>query len=99
MKLHSNYSFSLFFRENREVYVEDFKIKRLDPTSPVVHYHVKCSKGTYIRSLIHDLGRTLGCGAYVRSLRRDAIGKYRLSNAWELERLLKVIEESKTASQ
>eukprot|EP00210_Caulerpa_lentillifera_P009190 g8762.t1 len=86
-------------REARKVFVKEFKIKRLDSSSPVVHYHIKCSKGTYIRSLIHDLGKTLGCGAYVRSLRRDAIGKYRLSDAWDLDKLLKVIEDSKTACQ
>ena len=48
---------------------------------------------------MHDLGQDLGCGAYVRSLKRDAIGNYKLSDAWDLERLLKVIEDSKIASK
>ncbi len=39
---------------------------------------VKCSSGTYIRSLVHDLGREMGCGAVVCALRRTAIGDYRL---------------------
>lgn len=77
----------------------EFKVKRIDPESQIVHYHIKCSSGTYVRSLVHDLGQKLGCGAYVRSLRRDAIGPYKLSDAWDMERLLKVIEDSKIASK
>lgn len=86
-------------RDARSVIVEEFKVKRLDPTSPVVHYYIKCSKGTYVRCLIHDLGQRLGCGAYVRSLRRDAIGNYRLTDAWDLEKLLKVMSDSKIAAK
>jgi tRNA pseudouridine55 synthase len=43
---------------------------------PEVHFRVSCSTGTYIRSLAHDLGAILGCGAYLRELRRTRIGSF-----------------------
>lgn len=46
---------------------------------------VRCSKGTYIRSLAHDLGQQLGVGGYLADLRRTAIGSYRVEDAWTLE--------------
>ena len=48
---------------------------------PFVGLHVKCGKGTYIRSLAHDLGQALGCGGYVKELRRTAIGDFRVEDA------------------
>jgi tRNA pseudouridine55 synthase len=46
-----------------------------------VTFRVRCSKGTYVRSLVRDLGEALGCGATVSALRRTAIGTWRLSDA------------------
>lgn len=65
--------------KSRTVEVESFEL--LDYTNPVVSFKVKCSKGTYIRSLAHDLGQILGCGAYLGSLRRTAIGDYSVEDA------------------
>ncbi len=48
---------------------------------------VTCSKGTYIRSIAHDLGELLGCGAHLAALRRTAVGRFDLSCAHTLERL------------
>ncbi len=48
---------------------------------------VTCSKGTYIRSLIRDLGRSLGCGALVETLQRTRVGEYRLEEALTLNEL------------
>lgn len=56
---------------------------------------VKCSKGTYIRSLAHDLGQELGCGAYLAGLQRTAIGPYRLEDAWPLEDLVQAIQQER----
>ena len=53
--------------------------------SPVVSFRVVCSTGTYIRSLVHDVGQALGCGAYLSSLCRTRIGKYRLEDAIDPE--------------
>lgn len=49
--------------------------------APVAILQVQCSKGTYIRSLAHDLGQALGTGAYLSGLRRTAIGAYRVADA------------------
>ena len=48
---------------------------------PNVHFRVKCSKGTYIRSLAHDLGQVLQCGAHLSALRRTKIGDFDVQNA------------------
>jgi len=48
---------------------------------PVLTMKVACGAGTYIRSLIHDIGQVLGCGAYMNELRRVSIGKFRVEDA------------------
>lgn len=48
---------------------------------------VRCSKGTYIRSIAHDLGELLGCGAHLSALRRTAVGRFGLDSAHTLESL------------
>lgn len=63
----------------RTVLVERFDIETL--ALPKVGFEVICSKGTYIRSLAHDLGQILGTGAYLSSLRRTKIGAYSVDNA------------------
>ncbi len=50
-------------------------------TLPFIQFRVVCSKGTYIRSLVHDIGQKLGCGAYLTELRRTRIGKYKVEDA------------------
>ena len=52
---------------------------------PKLVLDVRCSSGTYIRSLAHDLGQVLGCGAYVQELRRTEIGEYRIEDAQKIE--------------
>lgn len=52
---------------------------------PEVSFKIKCSKGTYIRSLVRDVGEVLGCGAYMSELRRTAIGDFQVENAFVLE--------------
>jgi tRNA pseudouridine55 synthase len=54
---------------------------------PVVRFSVTCSKGTYVRSLVHDIGERLGCGAYLSALERTRIGPYRLADAVTIEEL------------
>lgn len=48
---------------------------------PEVHFRVACSTGTYIRSLAHDFGQALGCGAYLQALRRTKIGAFDVADA------------------
>jgi tRNA pseudouridine55 synthase len=52
---------------------------------PVISFRVICTTGTYIRSLANDVGQALGCGAYLSSLCRTRIGKYRLEDAMDPE--------------
>ena len=56
-----------------------------DPERPVAVLEVRCSAGTYVRSLARDLGERLGCGAYLGALTRTASGPFRLEDAHPLE--------------
>ena len=69
--------------EPRKVFIKEFEIKKIE--IPVVHFRVVCSTGTYIRSLVNDVGEALGCGAYLSSLCRTRIGEFKLENALSLE--------------
>ena len=51
----------------------------------------ECSKGTYIRSLVYDIGRVLGTCAHMTALRRERIGEHRIADAWEVEALADLI--------
>ncbi|AZA54187.1 tRNA pseudouridine(55) synthase TruB [Chryseobacterium sp. G0201] len=63
-------------RKTTILYIEDIKINL-----PLVSFTVGCSKGTYIRSLAHDIGQELGVGAYLTQLRRTKIGDYKIEEA------------------
>lgn len=56
--------------------------------SDTVSFRVVASKGASVRVLVHDLGKALGCGAHVTSVRREAMGGFNVSTAWSLEVLL-----------
>jgi tRNA pseudouridine55 synthase len=58
---------------------------------------VRCSTGTYIRSIAHDLGVALGCGAHIEELVRTSSGPFRLEDAFTLERLQALREEGRLA--
>ena len=72
-------------RPPRQVRIDAFDLTGWDGAD--VSFHVDCSKGTYIRSLAHDMGQTLGVGAHLVALRRTAIGPYRVDKAWTVEQL------------
>ena len=69
--------------KSRKVTIHDFDILSFEP--PHAQFYVKCSKGTYIRSLVRDFGEKLENGAYLSALKRTQIGSYQLSDAWSLE--------------
>ena len=75
--------------EPRTVTIKNFTIEKIE--LPVVYFKVICSTGTYIRSLAHDYGRQLGCGAYLSSLRRTRIGEYDASEAQSIEGFIKQV--------
>lgn len=65
------------------VEVERFEILRFEP--PLATFRVVCSAGTYVRSLAHDLGQQLGCGAHLESLRRLRSGDFGIEQAVRLD--------------
>ena len=67
----------------REITIEEFKIQQI--ALPHVEFSVRCSKGTYIRSLAHDYGIALDSGAHLTALRRTAIGDFEVKDAISLE--------------
>ena len=69
-------------REPRFIHVHCFDL--LDFTSPTASFRLRSSKGTYVRTIAHDLGRKLGCGATLTSLRRTGSGTFRLADATPL---------------
>lgn len=72
-------------REPRLVDIAEILVESFSP--PEANLFVHCSKGTYVRTLVHDLGEILGCGAHVRELRRTASGSFRIDQAVSLEAL------------
>ncbi len=75
--------------EARKVTVYEFDIRLTE--WPEFDFNIKCSKGTYIRSLVHDLGVACDNGAYRTRLIRTHIGTYALKDAWSLEQLVERI--------
>ena len=75
----------------RKLFISNFEVLEFD--WPVVRFRVSCSSGTYIRSLIHDLGELLGVGAYVEELRRSKIGDFSLIDAVKVDGLSKNTEQ------
>ena len=62
-------------------------LELLSRSGNTVELQVRCSKGTYIRTLAEDLGKTLGCGAHLAALRRTAVGRLRVEDAATLDEL------------
>ncbi len=73
-------------RKPREITV--FSSDLLEFTGETAKIRVHCSKGTYIRTLCHDIGAALGCGGCMEALRRTAAGEYTLADSVELDTLL-----------
>lgn len=77
-------------RKPKKVKIYDFQI--LNVSLPEVKFRVRCSKGTYIRSLVHDFGERLGCGAYLKSLMRTRIGNYKIEDALTIEEIKREVD-------
>lgn len=72
-------------REARPITI--FELKFIDYQAPFLTLEVHCSKGTYIRTLVDDLGEALGCGAHVTMLRRLAVADYPIEEMMPIEDL------------
>jgi tRNA pseudouridine55 synthase len=73
-------------REPRPAKIYEFSIHEI--ALPYVAFTVACSKGTYVRTLAHDMGQKLGCGAYLSQLRRTKVGNFQIDQALALDCLL-----------
>ncbi len=78
----------------RPITIGSFEITHI--SLPEVHFKVTCSTGTYIRSLAHDFGQALGCGAYLQALRRTKIGNYKVEDADSPEEWIQYLKEQQT---
>jgi tRNA pseudouridine55 synthase len=76
-----------------QVHIAIFEITKWE--LPDLYFEVHCSKGTYIRSLAHDLGQEVGVGGHLRALRRTAIGDYKVADALQMDELEGYLKTSK----
>ncbi|MGL1887093.1 MAG: tRNA pseudouridine(55) synthase TruB [Reichenbachiella sp.] len=76
--------------EPRPVIVPKFEVNT--DNFPEISFLIECSKGTYIRSLVRDVGEDLGCGAYMSELKRTAIGEFKIEDAFNLEEFISELE-------
>jgi tRNA pseudouridine55 synthase len=77
-------------RPARSVNIIQLDLLGYMPATESVSLHVKCSKGTYIRSLIHDIGELIGCGAVVTQLRRTQVGLFSEADMISLDELVAI---------
>ena len=77
--------------KSRKIHIYNFKINEIN--LPEISFHVRCSKGTYIRSLARDFGELLGKGAYLSALKRSQIGEYKVENAYQLDELIEYLKK------
>ncbi len=73
-------------REPRLVHIYNFRFTSCEP--PLARFVIACTKGTYIRTIAHELGQKLGCGAHLAALRRTVSGKFDIADATPLDTVL-----------
>ncbi len=82
-------------RTPREVSIYKLKLEKwYEEEFPRAILNIECSKGTYIRTLSHDLGQALGCGAHMSNLLRVRSGPFKIQESWPLEEIVKAASES-----
>lgn len=72
-------------RGEREIRISEFSLKEI--SLPEIYFNIVCSKGTYIRTIADDFGQKLGCGAYLKMLRRTKIGPFDVADALTIDDL------------
>jgi tRNA pseudouridine55 synthase len=77
-------------RKPRLIHIYNFRFTQYE--EPYGHFRVACTKGTYVRTLAHELGRKLGCGAHLATLRRTTSGRFDVADAIQFEDVLKLSE-------
>jgi len=85
--------------ELKPVTVQLFEYRLTEIEGPVARFSIECSSGTYIRSLAHDMGQKLGCGAHLSEITRTAVGEFSLEQAIDIEELAQAAREGKFESR
>ena len=75
-------------RKSRLIHIYNFRFTQYE--EPYAFFRVACTKGTYVRSLAHELGQKFGCGAHLATLRRVSSGKFDVADALKYEDALKL---------
>ncbi len=75
-------------REPRLIHIYSFRFSAY--AEPIGSFRLSCTKGTYVRSIAHELGQKLGCGAHLANLRRVVSGKFDVAQAIEFEQVMKL---------
>ena len=82
-------------RTPREICIYDLKlVKWYEGEFPRAILDIECSKGTYIRTISHDLGQALGCGAHMSNLLRVRSGPFKIQESWTLEEIEEAVSKS-----
>jgi tRNA pseudouridine55 synthase len=82
-------------RERRLVIIRNISLIDYSPNEQEFTVIVECGKGTYIRTLLHDIGETLGCGAAMKSLLRTQVGAFQVEEALKLSEIETLVREDK----
>lgn len=77
--------------QTRRISIYQFDIQQITPSE--ISFYVRCSKGTYIRSLAYDFGKACGSGGHLTKLCRTEIGEFKNENAWQLDDLVAALEK------
>lgn len=83
-------------RKGRLIHIYSFRFSSYH--EPLGHFQIACTKGTYVRSLAHELGQKIGCGAHLASLRRTASGSFQVADAIPVD-LLKTMSPGDVAQR
>src|SRR5260370_518326 len=83
--------------ELKPIDVELFEFRLTEVEGSIARFHIECSSGTYIRSLAHEMGQQLGCGAHLAEITRTAVSEFSLEQAVKLEELAEAARAGKFA--
>lgn len=78
--------------------VELFEYRLVEIEGPLARFSIECSSGTYIRSLAHDMGQKLGCGAHLSEITRTAVGEFSFEQAIDIEELAQASRDGRFES-
>ena len=75
-------------RKERLIHIYSFRFSAYQ--EPLAQFRVACTKGTYVRTLAHDFGGKVGCGAHLANLRRTVSGRFEVADAMGLKQILQL---------